>query len=128
MHHSWSHLFYLSSSHLMHHLRLPFPDQLTSFLLPLQSFFHPLCRLKKCLDFTRAHTNTSFVVAVLSAQDRRGSLAFSEQHPPVWCVSRPGPLFKDPRRSGVPGAGEAVFLHADSLFTQSPFKIKQFNY
>lgn len=56
------------------------------------------------------------------------TLAFSKQPPPVWCVSRPGLQFKDPRGSGVPGRGETLFLQVDSLLTQSPFRIKQFNY
>lgn len=95
MHHSWSHLFYLSSSNIMHHPRLPFPDLLTSFLSLFQSH-----RLKNSLGFTDTHTYTHlFVTAVLSPQDRTGGLAFSKQHPPVWCMSEARAILQRPQRT-----------------------------
>lgn len=52
MHHSWSHLFYLPSSHIMHHPWFPLPDQVTYFLSLFQIIFPPTSLTKRSACFT----------------------------------------------------------------------------
>ncbi len=133
MHHSWSHFFYLSSSHIMHPPWLPFPEQLTTFFSLFQLFFSsPVSLTQKGLHLihTLIHSHTHKHTPLLCrcsnvtlGQDRWPDLFQTAPSSPV-CVEaratlqRPQELQEETR----------CFFLADSLFTQCPFKIKQFNY
>lgn len=55
MHHSWSDLFYLPSSLIMHHPWIPLPDQLTSCHSLFQIIFPPTSLTKRSACFTLKH-------------------------------------------------------------------------
>lgn len=117
-----------SFSHIVHH---SFPRLAHFFPLAVSVLFSPTSWLKKVssLHFTPTHTQNLLCgcYPVTPGQDRWPGL-FQTASSRLVCIEARAALQRPQRLRSARRKRGAPFLHTDSLFTQSPFKIKQFNY